>query len=74
MLGLLRDNHISEFRVGEAIAQKADESIRQRLAEGAYPIRLNLQAPHVLLIPPDVVPAGCRAVDARQEVVLADCG
>jgi hypothetical protein len=74
MLGLLRENHVTEFRPGESIAKKADEVIRQRLTEAAYPIRLATQARHVLLIPPDTLPAGCRAVAARQEVVLADCG
>ena len=74
MIALLRENHVSEFRYSDAIARDPDESVPQRLAEGAYPIRQAAQARHVLLAPPDVLPANCRAVAARQEVVLADCG
>ena len=75
MLALLRENHIAEFRVSEAVLRDPDDSVPQRLAEGAYPIRVNLQsARHWLRYASEGLPAGCRTIAVKQEVVLADCG
>lgn len=74
MIALLRENRVSEFRYSEGVAHGPDEAVRQRLAEGAYPIRLAPGSRHLVLVLPEALPAHCRAVATRQEVILADCG
>ncbi len=74
MLALLRDNRVQEFRFSDAIARDPDDSVPQRLAEGAYPIRVNAEARHRLLNRGEALPPGCRVVAGNQGVVLADCG
>ena len=72
MLALLRENGIREFRYSRLVAP--DEATQQRLAEGAYPIRLHLRARHWLLQRGETPARGCRVVAANDEVSLADCG
>ena len=73
MLALLRENHVQEFRYSQTIERDPDESVVQRLAEGAYPIRIMKRARHLLLLSQESLPVGCGVIATRQEVVLADC-
>jgi hypothetical protein len=73
MLQLLRDNQVRSFRYSDAIARDADTSLTQRLAESAYPIRVDLEARYQLLTAGESVDVQCTAVARKQEVVLARC-
>jgi hypothetical protein len=73
MIALLRENRVTEFRYSETIARDSDE-VRQRLAEGAYPIRISARARHVLMARTEAMPAQCRLLASGLEVVLVDCG
>lgn len=73
MLALLRDNQVAWFRYSDGIARHADVSVALRLAEGAYPIRVGLDAHHLLLLAGEALDPRCRVVANRQEVVLAFC-
>ena len=72
MVALLRDRGVVRFRESEGF-RRSDESIRQRLAEAAYPIVLEAHADTVLLLPGEAPPPRCRLVEARPEAALADC-
>src|SRR5450759_5121144 len=65
MIALLRDNQVTEFRYSDAIARDPDASLTQRLAEGAYPIRLSSGARHSLLFASEAVGDDCLALDSR---------
>ena len=73
MIALLRDNHVMEFRHSEAIVPRSDDTLTQRLAEGAYPIRIKVEAHHVLAFASESLPQGCRVVASREGIVLASC-
>jgi hypothetical protein len=73
MLALLRENHVAWFRYSDGIARHPDVSVPLRLAEGAYPIRVGLDAHHLLLLAGEVLDPRCSVVANRQGVVLAFC-
>ena len=73
MLALLRNHQITEFRYSDAIARDPDDSVPQRLAEGAYPILISTRARHWLLSASEAVSPGCLVLAAREGVVLAHC-
>lgn len=71
MIRLLRDARADSFRYSPAIAES--EGVRQRLIEGAYPIRARAAAPHYLSIAQEPLPAGCESVARDGDLVLAAC-
>jgi hypothetical protein len=73
MIALLRENDVREFRYSAAVVHDPDSSVEQRLAEGAYPIRLSNVARHWLLSVNEPLGAGCVALDSREGIVLARC-
>jgi hypothetical protein len=73
MIAVLRENEVTEFRHSEAIVHDPDSSVTQRLAEGAYPIRLSGVARHWLLSANEPLGSGCVALDSREGIVLARC-
>ncbi len=68
---LLQERRLDSFRLSPAIAR--DEEIKQRLTEGAYPIRVLDKSAHCLLFSNEQVPSGCVVVSRTQEVILASC-
>lgn len=73
MLALLRENQVRSFRYSQRIANDADTSVVQRIAESAYPIRLSQQAQHLLALAGEPLEPSCKPIAQRQEVVLASC-
>jgi hypothetical protein len=73
MIALLRDNEVTEFYYTDAIARDPDASVTQRLAEGAYPIRLSKGARHWLLSASEGFAPDCVALASREGIVLARC-
>ena len=73
MIAMLRDNHVMEFRYSEAIVPQSDDNLTQRLAEGAYPIRINVEAHHVLASASETLAQGCLVLASREGIVLAHC-
>jgi hypothetical protein len=71
MLAMLRAAHAESFRYSKLIA--GAEALRQRLIEGAYPIRARDDAAYYLSRAPEPLPAGCRVVARKAEFVLAAC-
>jgi hypothetical protein len=68
---LLRSNHVSSFRYSPAIGK--DEEIRQRLIEGAYPLRNDDQARFCLSYESEPVAPTCVILARTGGMVLADC-
>ena len=73
MIALLRDNQVTAFRYSDAIAPPSDDTTKQRLAEGAYPIRINVEANYLLLSASEVVAHSCAVVASREGIVLVRC-
>ena len=73
MIALLRDNHVMRFRYTEALVPRSDDTLTQRLAEGAYPIRINVEARHVLASAGESLRQGCVVVASKEGIVLASC-
>jgi hypothetical protein len=73
MLALLRDQRVGSYRYSDAIANDADSSVVQRIAEAAYPIRLNPQAQHLLALSGEPMDPRCKIIASTQEVILASC-
>jgi len=71
MLALLRSNRVPSFRYSAAIA--ANEEIRQRLLEGALPLRYVPTASYLLLVGGEQVPPACPIVASREGVFLVHC-
>lgn len=72
MIALLRENQVTAFRYSDAVARDPDASVKQRLAEAPYPIRLEADAKHLLMLASEGF-GNCEPVAARQEVILARC-
>jgi hypothetical protein len=73
MIALLRTARIERFRQSSGIGADPDSSVPQRLAEGAYPIRLQEKAPHVIAFENEALDAACVVVARREGIVLARC-
>ena len=73
MIAMLRRNDVTDFSYSEGIAKDPEPSVPQRLAEGAYPIKLNAQARHRLLLASEPLLTGCAPVDSSEGFVLAQC-
>ena len=73
IIALLREHHVTEFRYSDRIAKDPDESLPQRLAEGAYPIVLRPEAKDVVLAADEPVSAACTALGSREGVALVRC-
>jgi hypothetical protein len=73
IIRLLREHRIENFRYGLTIAQDPDPALVQRLAEGAYPIRLNAQAKHVVFTTRDTVEPSCQKIAGKDDFILAYC-
>lgn len=73
IIGMLREHGVREFRYGADVAAAADESLPQRLAEGAYPIALRADARHVIVTATNPAASSCVKVDAREGVLLVHC-
>jgi len=68
---LLQEQRLDSFRLSPAIDQ--DVEIKQRLIEGAYPIRVLDKSAYCLLFSNEQVPSGCVVVSRTEEVILASC-
>lgn len=73
ILGLLREHRVTEFRYSDRIAKDPDESLQQRLAEGAYPIVLQPDAKHLVQTADEPISAECTARGSREGVTLVRC-
>ncbi len=71
MIALLRSHQVERYRASPRIY--SDYRYEQRILEGAWPIRRVLEAPWYLALADEVLPAGCQAVDRREDVILARC-
>jgi len=71
MLALIRSNRVASFRYSEAIG--ANEEIRQRLIEGAFPARYEPKAPYLLLVGGEQLPPACKPVASQEGVLLVQC-
>ena len=71
MLALLRTNGISTYRYSETIA--ANEEIRQRLIEGAFPVRYDAASFSHLRINGEEATPGCKPLASREGVALVHC-
>ena len=69
-LELMRRNAVPDFFVSKAILRDPDESVPQRLAEGAYPIRVNEKSRHLIVSSDEPVPATCAKLGAVEGVTL----
>jgi hypothetical protein len=73
MLAMLRRNGAESFRFSAGVAADPDESVLQRLAEAAYPIRLRTDANILLQLAREPLDPQCQEVDRKLEIVLARC-
>jgi hypothetical protein len=71
MILLLRAHGAERYRCSRAIER--DELIRQRLLEGALPIRYHPDAPYLVSTSAEPLPAACTPVASREGVILARC-
>jgi hypothetical protein len=71
MIHLIRSNQITSFSYSKAIG--ANEEIRQRLLEGAFPARYVPGAAQLLLVSGEQAPPSCKAVAAWGGVLLVHC-
>lgn len=65
---LLRTHGVNAFRLSQGILSNIET--RQRLVEGAYPIRCSNSAPFGLILDSEPVPAGGRTLDSQGGMVL----
>jgi hypothetical protein len=70
-LSLLRAHKTTEFQLSPAL--DADFIVRQRLAEGAYPIKMVKSARHWIGLTTEPVPPRCSIVETNKEIALALC-
>jgi hypothetical protein len=73
MVALLRRNGVQDFRFSAASVGAADPLLTQRLAEGAFPIRVRATARDMLVAAGEDPGANCRVVDTEQDVALDHC-
>jgi hypothetical protein len=71
MLALLRGHGVNAYRVSTKIT--ADPLIYQRIVESAWPIRPDPTATWYITFATEALPARCRYLDRRDDVVLARC-
>lgn len=71
MIELLRANKVDSFRFSRGIATN-DEN-KQRLVEGAYPIKVSPLAHYILLLDQEPLPAGCHSIMSKGGFTLAYC-
>ena len=69
MLSLLRKYHVESYRISPAIHEI--DLFRQRLIEGAYPVRKSDGAPYLLAVRGEVLPMGFTVLDEQAGVILA---
>lgn len=69
MIALIREHHLPNYRFSPNIGN--DALLRQRLVEGAWPVRFAPDSPHLLLLASERT--ACALREARNEVLLADC-
>jgi hypothetical protein len=67
-ISLLRANRVTAYRFSPAFEQK-----RQRLLEGAYPIRYEEHAHYLLLLDQEAPDRNCSQVSREEGVVLVYC-
>ena len=73
MIEMLRQNQITSFRYSETIVPRSDAALTQRLAEGAYPIRISAEATNLFLSASETPDPGCAVLTAKEGIVLARC-
>jgi hypothetical protein len=73
MVALLRRNGVQDFRFTAASVGGADPLLTQRLAEGAFPIRVRAAARDVLIAAGEDPGTDCSVVDSEQDVALVHC-
>jgi hypothetical protein len=71
MIALLRSNQIEFFRYSETIEK--NEEFRQRVIEGALPIRYAPNAHHLILFTGEPLPQNCWPIAGQEGVTLAYC-
>lgn len=70
-LALLRGQGIDRFSVSQGLYKQYE--VLERIAEGAVPIMIEAEAPHLLLYKFETVPPGCRILAERDGMRLARC-
>jgi hypothetical protein len=70
-ISLLRANQVTAYRFSMAFEQ--NEEIRQRLLEGAYPLRYEKDAHYLLLLEQETPDRNCSQISRGGGVVLVHC-
>src|SRR5215472_8426117 len=70
-LALLRAHHVLAFNISQVAFE--DVLLRQRLIEGAYPIRYAPEAPHILQLASESLVSGCSLIATQGGMALVRC-
>ena len=70
-IALLRSFRVAAFRISPALGQ--DVEVRQRLVEGAYPVRCSDSAPYLLQLASEPLAAQCSRLSSTGGIDLVHC-